>query len=82
MSQSPALGVESGTALRCGLLEAGDDRVDELASAADGWLTARVAGTLWALGARPLLPHEHTCTDVAASVADQHLTELADLRGG
>ena len=47
----------------------------------NGWLTARVAGTLWALGIRPLLPHEHTCTDVATSVADQHLAELADLRG-
>ena len=81
VSDASGPGGEAGSPLRCGLLDAGDDRIAELAGAADGWLTARVAGTVWALGARPLLPHEHTCTDVAASVAAQHLTELADLRG-
>ncbi len=82
VSEAPALGVDPGTPLRCGLLDAGDDRIDELAGATDGWLTARVAGVVWALGARPLLPHEHSCADIAASVAGQHLAELSDLRGG
>ena len=81
VSEAPALGLVTATPLRCGLLEVGDGRVDELSTAPAGWLRARVGGALWVLGARPLLPHEHTCADVAASVADQHLVDLADLRG-
>ncbi|HEY5155104.1 MAG TPA: hypothetical protein VIJ47_10250, partial [Acidimicrobiales bacterium] len=81
VSEAPALGLATATPLRCGLLDVGDDRVDELSTAPAGWLRARVGGAAWVLGARPLLPHEHTCGDVAASVVDQHLVDLADLRG-
>jgi len=80
VSEFPALGVDAATPLHCGLLDIGDDRVDALSAAANGFVVARVAGTLWALGGRPLLPHEHSCADVASSVADQHLPDLADLR--
>ena len=82
IAEFPALGVEAHSPLRCGLLTVGDHRADELAAAANGYLVARVGGALWALGGRPLLPHEHSCADVAASVQAQHLVELADLRGG
>ena len=82
ISEFPALGVEANAPLRCGLLTPGDDRAKVLAAAADGYVVARVGGAVWALGGRPLLPHEHSCADVAATVAAQHLVELADLRGG
>jgi hypothetical protein len=79
VNEAPALGLASGVALRCGVVD-GADRVDALATAAGGWLAVRVNGSVWAVGGRPLLPHEHGCADVAATVADQHAAELADLR--
>lgn len=80
VSESPALGLASGTPLRCLVLPPGDDHAGPLAAASNGWLAIRSGASTWAVAGRPLLPDEHTCAELAASVADEHAGELADLR--
>ena len=67
-----------GSTARCGIV-AESELATAVPAMPEQWAYAQSGGRLWSLQLIPLLPHQHTCADLQASLDDVHAEELGKL---